>query len=119
MKVLILGSMTWSDQQKVRDYIQTLPPETLVLTDGDPYGAQSAAVRQARCSGLVPIVIHTPANASKRITVARAKRDDVMLAQLAPGDRIAVFGELDPNRDHVVRIFEKTHPAVVVERITE
>lgn len=119
MKVLVLGSMTWSDQQKVRDYVHALPQGTWVITDSDPYGAQSAAVRQARCSGLVPIVVHTPANASKRITQARVIRDDVMLQQLGPGDRIVVFGELDPNRDHVVRTHLKKHPDVGIERITE
>jgi hypothetical protein len=111
--------MTWSDQQRVRDYVQALPAGTWVITDGDPFGAQSAAVRQARCSGLVPIVVHTPANASKRITQARVIRDDAMLQLLGPGDRVVVFGELDLNRDHVLRTYASRQPTVVLERIGE
>lgn len=122
MKVLVLGSMTWSDQQKVRDYIQALAqrsPEAEVITDSDPYGAQSAAVRQCRCSGLVLASYQTPANASKRISGARVVRDQVMLRQLGPGDRIVVFGDLDPNRDHLVRTFVNGHPGIQLERIAE
>lgn len=55
MKIAIVGSRNFSDLTKVRDYVNTLPPDTIVISGGAK-GVDTVAETTAKAKGLTTIV---------------------------------------------------------------
>lgn len=106
MRVAIVGSYDWTDHSSVRRRIKELAkqPDVIVLLDGDPTDVLVAALRECRCSGIVPVQYHLPGNAGKRIIEMRARRDRVLFGD---AELVVVFGQLSPDRAESLRRIEQ------------
>lgn len=103
-RVAILGAHDWLDQSTVRLVVKTLPADTVVLLDDEPFDLQAAARRQCRCSSLVAVVHQLPTNVGRNAVEARRARDEVLLSS---ADRVIVFGHLAPDRELTLRDHER------------
>jgi len=116
VKVAIVGSRRFADPERVREYVQSLPPRASIIT-GSASGVDAAATKAARAKGIpvqvLPASFDELADASK--SAARNQRlvdaCDVLVAfwdGASKGTRATVERALDSGKE--VHVFVGATP---------
>ena len=113
-RIAIVGGPKWTDRHAVEMLVKSLPANTVVFVDEDPWTVQASTLRQCRCSHLVAFVARLPGGATQAAVQARRKRDAALYGLV---QRVIVFGEMTEDREATLRQYEAN--GLPVERTRE
>ena len=115
MRVLVCGSRNWSNRKAVTDFLETLPPDTLII-NGGCRGADTIAKEEALKQGLE--VITELADWKKYGRSAGPIRNQLMLDKHHPELVIAFHQNLSESqgtRDMIRRAKQRGTPVKIIE----